>query len=157
VPPFERVARAKTAEAARKLERRIDEAATSYDAVIVDAAPVGSNEAVAGVTTADRTAAVFPATTHGRDALQRLRGRIADVGGGLDRSIAVARNADGDETENDANVRLPPTDPAVASAPTAATGSGAYARAVTAAFEDAFDATVGIEFEEPGLVDRLRS
>ncbi|ACM55680.1 P-loop NTPase family protein [Halorubrum lacusprofundi] len=155
--PFERVARAKTAEAARKLERRIDEAATSYDAVIVDAAPVGSNEAVAGVTTADRTAAVFPATTHGRDALQRLRGRIADVGGGLDRSIAVARNADGDETENDANVRLPPTDPAVASAPTAATGSGAYARAVTAAFEDAFDATVGIEFEEPGLVDRLRS
>jgi len=79
------------------------------------------------------------------------------VGGGLDRSIAVARNADGDETENDANVRLPPTDPAVASAPTAATGSGAYARAVTAAFEDAFDATVGIEFEEPGLVDRLRS
>jgi len=46
--PFERVARAKTAEAARKLERRIDEAATSYDAVIVDAAPVGSNEAVAG-------------------------------------------------------------------------------------------------------------
>ncbi|EMA60839.1 cell division inhibitor [Halorubrum lipolyticum] len=159
--PFERVARAKTAEAARKLERRIDEAATSHDAVIVDAAPVGSNEAVAGVTAADRTAAVFPATAHGRDALQRLRGRIADVGAGLDRSIAVARGVDGEdaaeaEGETDADVRLPSTDPAIASAPTTATGSGAYARAVAAAFEDAFDATVGIEFEEPGVIDRLR-
>ena len=157
--PFERVARAKTAEAAKKLERRIDEAATSYDAVIVDAAPVGSNEAVAGVTAADRTAAVFPATTHGRDALQRLRGRIADVGAGLDRSIAVAPNADREvlEGENDggADVRLPSTDPAIATAPTAATGDGAYKRAVAAAFEDAFDATVELEFEEPGLVDRL--
>lgn len=162
--PFERVARAKTAEAARKLERRIDEAATSYDAVVVDAAPVGSNEAVAGITAADRTAAVFPATTHGRDALQRLRGRVADVGAGLDRSIAVAGTAGGGggaaegeaESESDADVRLSPTDPAVASAPTAATGNGSYARAVASAFEDAFDATVGIEFEEQGLVDRLR-
>ncbi|WP_050033462.1 cell division inhibitor [Halorubrum halophilum] len=158
--PFERVARAKTAEAARKLERRIDEAATSYDAVIVDAAPVGSNEAVAGVTTADRTAAVFPATTHGRDALQRLRGRVADVGAGLDRSIAVARSgsgkgAAGGDTEDGASVRLPSTDPAVAGAPTAVTGDGPYASAVAAAFEDAFDTTVEVEFEEPGLVDRL--
>lgn len=158
--PFERVARAKTAEAARKLERRIDEAATSYDAVIVDAAPAGSNEAVAGVTTADRTAAVFPATTHGRDALQRLRGRIADVGAGVDRSIAVAQSVEKEATigggaESDANVRLPATDPAVANAPTAATGDGEHVRAVAAAFEDAFDATVEIEFEEPGLVDRL--
>ena len=156
--PFERVARAKTAEAAKKLERRVDEAATSYDAVIVDAAPVGSNEAVAGVTVADRRAAVFPATTHGRDALQRLRGRVADVGAGLDRSIAVARNADEADTEGGdggADVRLPPADAAIESAPTAAAGDGAYARAVAAAFEDAFDATVGVEFEEPGLVDRL--
>ncbi|TKX85083.1 ParA family protein, partial [Halorubrum sp. SS5] len=60
--PFERVARAKTAEAARKLERRIDEAATTYDAVVVDAAPVGSNEAVAAATAADRAVAVRPAT-----------------------------------------------------------------------------------------------
>jgi len=161
--PFERVARAKTAEAARKLERRIDEAASAYDAVVVDAAPVGSNEAVAAVTTADRTAAVFPATTHGRDALQRLRGRVADVGAGLDRSIAVARGADGgsdtereDESESDADVVLPSTDPAVASAPTAAAENGSYARSVAAAFEDAFDATVGVEFEEPGVIDRLR-
>ncbi|PHQ38405.1 cell division inhibitor [Halorubrum persicum] len=157
--PFERVARAKTAEAARKLERRIDEAATSYDAVIVDVAPVGSNEAVAGVTAADRTAAVFPATTHGRDALQRLRGRVADVGAGVNRSIAVVRDGDGESAEGgdeaDADVHLPPTASAVADAPTASIGDGAYARAVADAFEAAFDATVGIEFAEPGLVDRL--
>jgi hypothetical protein len=102
---------------------------------------------------------VFPATTHGRDARQRLRGRIADVGAGMDRSIAVARGGDGEGAEegaeSGADVRLPPTESAVASAPTAATGDGEYVRAVAAAFEDAFDATVGIEFEDPGLVDRL--
>jgi cellulose biosynthesis protein BcsQ len=154
--PFERVARAKTAEAARKLERRIDEAATTYDAVIVDAAPVGSNEAVAGVTTADRTAAVTPATTHGHDALQRLRGRVADVGASVDRSIAIVNKPDDEATESDADVRLPRTDPEIAAAPTTAAGDGAYTRAVAAAFEDCFDATVDVEFAEPGLVDRLR-
>lgn len=166
--PFERVARAKTAEAAQKLERRIDEAATVYDAVIVDTAPVGSNEAVAAVTTADRVAAVRPATTHGRDALQRLRGRIADVGGSVDGSLAVAHGTDAGsdapdsasteadaDTHGDVAVVLPSTDPAIATAPTAAAGTGAYARAVADAYASAFDTSVGIEFEEPGLVDRL--
>ena len=155
--PFERVARAKTAEAARKLERRIDEAATTYDAVLVDAAPVGSNEAVAGVTAADRTAAVTPATTHGRDALQRLRGRVADVGASVDRTVAISREADGEAAERDGEVCLPQTAPEVGAAPTTATGDGAYTRAVAAAFEDCFDATVDVEFAEAGLVDRLRS
>ncbi|MGM0448568.1 MAG: ParA family protein, partial [Methanobacteriota archaeon] len=121
--PFERVARAKTAEAARKLERRIDEAATTYDAVVVDAAPVGSNEAVAAATTADRAVAVRPATPHGRDAAQRLRGRIADVGGSLDATLAVERSGSGgDEGEGDRGddagvVRVPETDLAVVGAP----------------------------------------
>ena len=158
--PFERAARAKTAEAARKLERRIDEAATAYDAVIVDAAPVGSNEAVAAVTAADRVEAVTPATAHGRDALQRLRGRVADVGGGVDGTIAVAR-AGGPDAESDvggnADTRLPLVDPAVESAPEAVTGTGAYVEALAGAYERAFDAALGIEFEEPGLVERIRS
>ncbi|WP_423996111.1 ParA family protein [Halorubrum trapanicum] len=160
--PFERVARAKTAEAARKLERRIDEAATTYDAVVVDAAPVGSNEAVAAATTVDRAVAVRPATAHGRDAAQRLRGRIADVGGSLDATLAVERaGADGgsDEDERDDGaggvVRVPATDPDVAAAPTAATGDDAYARAIAAAYETAFDASLGVEFPEPGLVERF--
>ncbi|WP_017341847.1 hypothetical protein [Halorubrum sp. T3] len=160
--PFERVARAKTAEAARKLERRIDEAATTYDAVVVDAAPVGSNEAVAAATTVDRAVAVRPATAHGRDAAQRLRGRIADVGGSLDATLAVERagvDGESDEDERDDGaggvVRVPTTDPAVAAAPTAATGDDAYARAIAAAYETAFDASLGVEFPEPGLVERF--
>ena len=149
--PFERVARAKTAEAARKLERRIDEAATTYDAVVVDAAPVGSNEAVAAATTADRAVAVRPATVHGRDAAQRLRGRIADVGG----SLAVERPGSGDGEEGDGVVRVPATDPEVAAAPTAADEDDAYARAIATAYETAFDATLDVEFPEPGLVERF--
>jgi cellulose biosynthesis protein BcsQ len=159
--PFERVARAKTAEAARKLERRIDEAATTYDAVVVDAAPVGSNEAVAAATTVDRAVAVRPATAHGRDAAQRLRGRVADVGGSLDATLAVERAGAGgksDEERDDGDagvVHVPATDPEVAAAPTAATGSAAYARAIAAAYEAAFDASLGVEFPEPGLVERF--
>ena len=153
--PFERVARAKTAEAARKLERRIDEAATTYDAVVVDAAPVGSNEAVAAATTADRAVAVRPATVHGRDAAQRLRGRIADVGGSLDATLAVERPGSGDGEEGDGVVRVPATDPEVAAAPTAADEDDAYARAIATAYETAFDATLDVEFPEPGLVERF--
>ncbi len=158
--PFERVARAKTAEAARKLERRIDEAATAYDAVVVDAAPVGSNEAVAAVTAADRVEAVTPATAHGRDALQRLRGRVADVGESVDGTIAVDR-AGGAGAESDAgesaDTRLPPVDSAVESAPETATGTGEYVAALAETYERAFDASLGIEFKEPGLVERIRS
>ena len=158
--PFERVARAETAEAGRKLERRIDEAATAYDAVVVDAAPVGSNAAVAAVTAADRVEAVTPATAHGRDALQRLRGRVADVGGSVDGTVAVARPG-GSDAERDggggADSRLPAVDPAIGGAPAAASGTGAYVEALAETYERAFDAALGIEFEEPGLVDRIRS
>jgi cellulose biosynthesis protein BcsQ len=162
--PFERLARAKTAEAAQKLERRIDEAASAYDAVIVDAAPVGSNEAVAAVTAADRVDAVHPATPHGRDALQRLRGRIADVGGSVDGSIAVERvggaesadtNVDDTAARGDAETVLPTVEQRGANAPIAATGTGAYTRAIADAYESAFDVTVGVDFDEPGLIDRL--
>jgi len=153
--PFERVARAKTAEAARKLERRIDEAATTYDAVVVDAAPVGSNEAVAAATTVDRAIAVRPGTAHGRDAAQRLRGRIADVGGSLDATLAVERPGGGGGDESDGVVRVPATDPEVAAAPTAARGDDAYARAIATAYETAFDAALDVEFPEPSLVERV--
>ncbi|VTT86892.1 Cell division inhibitor [Halorubrum sp. DM2] len=165
--PFERVARAKTAEAARKLEQRIDEAATTYDAVVVDAAPAGSNEAVAAATSADRAAAVRPATAHGGDATQRLRGRIADVGGSLDATLAVehpgAGETDGDPAADDAGrngsgvVRVPATDPEVRAAPTAASRGDAYARAIAVAYEAAFDASLDVEFPEQGLIDRITS
>lgn len=153
--PFERLARAKTAEAARTLERRIDEAATAYDAVLVDAPPVASNEAVAAVTTVDRVGAVRPATPHGRDALQRLHGRVADVGAGVDATIAVRRGTDPAETP-DADVALPPTAPRVAAAPTAATGDGAFTRAVADAYARLFDTTLDAGVTADGLIGRLR-
>ncbi|GAB3703113.1 P-loop NTPase family protein [Halorubrum pallidum] len=156
--PFERLARSKTAAAARKLERRIDEAVSTYDAVILDVAPVGSNEAVAAVTAADRVEAVRPASAHGRDALQRLRGRIADVSATVDGAIAVARGGRGERTEErtDAETVLPAVEPAVAAAPTAASGDDAYARAAADAYERAFGASLGLEFDDHGLIDRLR-
>ncbi|WP_281196148.1 AAA family ATPase [Halorubrum sp. F4] len=158
--PFERVARAKTSEAARKLERRIDEAATAYDAVIVDASPVASNEAVAAVTGVDGVAAVHPATPHGRDALQRLHGRIADVGASVDATVAVSRGSDtgtGDvDVSSDADVALPETDPRVTAAPVTATGDGAYPRAVADAYARLFDTTLEVDLSEAGLIERMR-
>ncbi len=123
--------------------------------MVVDAAPVGSNEAVAAATTVDRAVAVRPATAHGRDAAQRLRGRIADVGGSLDATLAVERPGSGDGEEGDGVVRVPATDPEVAAAPTAADEDDAYARAIATAYETAFDATLDVEFPEPGLVERF--
>ncbi|SMO59821.1 AAA family ATPase [Halorubrum cibi] len=151
--PFERVARAKTSEAARGLERRIDEAATAYDAVVVDASPVASNEAVAAVTAADGVVAVRPATPHGSDAVQRLHGRIADVGASVDATVAVSR---GIGAETDADVTLPETDPRVTAAPVTATGDGDYARTVADAYARLFDTTLEIDFSEEGLIERMR-
>jgi cellulose biosynthesis protein BcsQ len=158
--PFERVARAKTAEAARALERRIDEAAAAYDTVIVDTPPVASNQAVAVVTTVDRVAAVRPATPHGRDALARLHGRVADVGGSVDATVAVTRTdttaAGTGESPNAAlDASIGPTDPSIASAPTTATATGAYTSGIVDAYEALFDTELDLEFDRSGVFDRL--
>ena len=158
--PFERVARAKTAEAARALERRIDEAAAAYDAVIVDTPPVASNQAVAVVTTVDCVAAVRPATPHGRDALARLYGRVADVGGSVDATVAVTRSdttaTDADEPmDGTVDASIGTTDPSIAAAPTAATATDAYTGAVVDAYETVFDTSLGLAFDRPGVFDRL--
>lgn len=159
--PFERVARAKTAAAARAFEDRLAAAADAHERVIVDTPPVAANQAVAVVTAADRVAGVRPASRHGRDALQRLRGRLDDVGSGLDATVVVDRFGDGGETtdgtDRGADVMLPATDPAVAAAPVADTDDGAYGEAVAAAFEAAFDASLGVTFEDGSLLDRIRN
>ena len=158
--PFERVARAKTAEAARALERRIDEATDAYDAVIVDTPPVASNQAVAVVTTVDRVAAVRPATPHGRDALARLYGRVADVGSSVDATVAVARTdttaTDADEpTDGALDASIGVTNSPVAAAPTTATATDAYTGAVVDAYETLFGTSLDLEFDRPGVFDRL--
>ena len=158
--PFERVARAKTAEAARALERRIDEATDGYDAVIVDTPPVASNQAVAVVTSTDRVAAVRPATPHGRDALARLHGRVADVGSSVDVTVAVARTAatapdPSESTDAAVDASIGATDPAIAAAPTTASASDTYTEAVVDAYETLFDTRLDLAFDRAGVFDRL--
>lgn len=149
--PFERLARAKTAEAARALGDRIEEAATAYDHVVVDTPPVASNQAVAAVMETDRVAGVLPASRHGRDALQRLRGRIEDVGGDLHLSVATG----GDVPPADAALPEPAGD--VASAPEVGSDDGPYAEAVARAFEVAFRADLDVEFGEDGVLGQVKT
>ncbi|MFA9516672.1 AAA family ATPase [Halopenitus sp. H-Gu1] len=147
--PFERLARAKAAEPARALASRIEEAARTADHVVIDTPPVASNPAVAAVTEAKRVAVLTPGSDHGRDALQRLRGRIEDVGTSLDLTIAAG------EPIAPAEITLP--DPAASTMrPVVDRDGGVYAAAVATAFETCFDTTVEVDFEEEGVLSRLR-
>lgn len=105
--PFERLARAKSPEAAQELERRIDEATTDFDRVLVDVPPLGSNPAVAAVTATERVAVVTPASERGVDAAQRTRGRLQDVGTAADAIVAVDRTGQDEFPENDADATVP--------------------------------------------------
>jgi len=149
--PFERLARAKTAEAARALGDRIEAAATAYDHVVVDTPPVASNQAVAAVMETDRVAGVLPANRHGRDALQRVRGRIEDIDGNLHLSLATG----GDVPP--ADVALPEPAGDVASAPEAGSGDGPYAESVAEAFEVAFSTDLDVEFGEDGVLGQVKT
>jgi cellulose biosynthesis protein BcsQ len=112
VAPFDRLARAKSTDAARALELRIDEAAESFDHVLLDTPPVAANQSVAAVTATERTALVAPATTRGRDAVQRMQGRLDDLGVSVD-AVVTTR---GELSVADAT--LPTIDASVGAAPT---------------------------------------
>jgi len=145
--PFERLARAKSTDAARRFESRIADAAESFDHVIVDTPPVAANQSVAAVNAADHTALVAPATTRGRDAVQRSRGRIDDIGGRVDTVVATR----GDLSVADA--ALPETATAVTEAPTCLDE-----RSVAAAVADVADAILGVDpsaGEGRGLIDSV--
>ncbi|WP_178918301.1 AAA family ATPase [Natronomonas gomsonensis] len=77
--PFERLARAKTPEAAEAFERKVDEATRSFDHVLLDTPPVGANQAIAAATTADAVAVVCDAART-EDAVPRMWDRLADIG-----------------------------------------------------------------------------
>lgn len=106
--PFERLARAQSVDAARRLERRIEEAATTFDHVLVDVPPVASNQAVAAATACERIALVSPGGERGADATVRLRERLADLGTASD--VVVATRGHGEST---ADVVLPTTETTV--------------------------------------------
>jgi cellulose biosynthesis protein BcsQ len=120
--PFERLARAKAVEAARTLERRLEEAATTFDHVLVDVPPVAANQAVAATTACERVCLVSPGGARGADATNRLRERLADVGTAAD-AVAVR-----DGAPQEAAVALPSTDTAFP----AVLGNERYGRAVAA-------------------------
>lgn len=153
--PFDGVARAKTETAARRLETTLREAADRFDRVLVDTPPVGSNPAVAAVTAADRVGVVTPATGRGLDAVQRVRGRIEDVGGDVD-AVVGNRAPPGVPVETGFDAVVPESEvTAPGAVPVAGGGDGAFSAGVA----DAVAATVGVElaveFETGGYLDRL--
>lgn len=152
--PFERLARAKTAGAAENLEDHLAAAALSHDAVIVDTPPVAANQAVAAVDATERTAVVTPDTRHGADALAGIRGRLADIGDGVD--SVIANFADDDPVVTEADARVPTaavTDPG--SCPCVTDPDATFAPAVGDATAAALGTELSLSFPEGGRLDDL--
>jgi cellulose biosynthesis protein BcsQ len=155
--PFERMARAKTADAAQRFEALLDEAAERFDHVVVDAPPVAANQAVAAVTAAERVAVVAPASERGVDAVQRTRGRVADVGASVD--AVVVNRAEADHPVRSADAAIPESDVTGVDGVPASVGKSdgdpedGFAPAVAHAAAVLFEAELGLEFEEAGLLD----
>jgi cellulose biosynthesis protein BcsQ len=150
--PFERLARAKTPEAARRLEDRIEEAAATFDHVLVDTPPVASNQAVAAATSVDRVVLVAPGTQHGADALQRMRARLRDLGTDADATLSTRGTVD------DADAVVPESDVTTPdAAPACLTPTGEFAPAVAAATEVAVDEELSLEFDDEGLLETVEA
>ena len=99
--PFERLARAKTPEAAEAFEDRIAEAARAFDHVLVDVPPVAANQAVAAVSAADAVAVVADAA-RADDAVPRARDRVGTV-----LEVTTGLSVDVDEDTESLRDRLP--------------------------------------------------
>ena len=151
--PFTRLAEAKTTAAAQQFERVLDDLAATHDCVLVDAPPVAANQAVAAVTASDAVAGVVPPGDRGVDSLQRVRGRLADVGADCDFVVANRQS----ERPPDADLAVPehgetgiPTEPA------ALDGTGAFAESVAALAEALFDRQIDVDFEDDSVLDAAR-
>jgi len=150
--PFERLARAKTPDAARALETAVADAAASFDHVLVDVPPVAANQTVAALTTADRRALVAPATQHGADLLPRQRGRLRDLDAPADAVVATRSDAPDAVALEGADHDLPAGDPV---GPSSLDPDSTLAPAVAAATEALLETELGLAFEDDGLFDRL--
>ncbi|SEN47249.1 CobQ/CobB/MinD/ParA nucleotide binding domain-containing protein [Halorientalis persicus] len=147
--PFERLARAKTPEAARRFESLLDSAAARFDHVLVDTPPVAANQAVAAVTSADRVALVVPATERGLDRVPTMRDRLRDLGATSD--AVIATRADG--AVDPADATIPESDVrTVADLPVSADPDTEFAPAVAAAVERVLDTDLGLDFPDEGLL-----
>lgn len=150
--PFERLARAKTAGAARLFEERIEGAAAAFDAVLVDVAPVAANQHAAAVTACDRVTVVAPATRRGADAVQRTRDVLDDAGAPADAVVSTG----GDVAAADASLPdLPDGAAAAGTAPVCDVPSGPYAAAMVGAAAAVLGDEPDLRVEGEGVVDRL--
>lgn len=153
--PFERLARAKTPESARRFERLLGQAAREFDHVLVDVPPVAANQSIAAVTAADSVALVAPASDRGVDGVAVARDRLADLGTGA--NLLVANRADGDHPVSDADVTVPEGPPTPREAtPTVHGRDDEFAVAVAALAEEATGVSLDLEFETGGVVERVR-
>jgi len=151
--PFERLARAKTPEAAQRVERAIAEAGDRFDHVLLDVPPIAANQAVAALTTAHRRALVVPATRRGTDLLPRQRGRLRDLDAPADAVVATRTDAEDAVDMPDADVSVPAGDPV---GPTALDPESPLAPAVADTVETLLGVELALEFEAEGVLDRLR-
>jgi len=150
--PFERLARAKTAGAARQFERQLAAASLSHDVVLVDTPPLGTNQALAAVNAADRIGIVTTDSRRGTDALARTRERLDDVGEAADAVLANRSDgslADADATVPESNV----TDPGAC--PACVPADETFAPAVADAAECLLGGALDLEFPDGGRMGGL--
>ncbi|MEF8828816.1 MAG: ParA family protein [Haloarcula sp.] len=151
--PFERLARAKTAESAQTLERAIEDVTGRFDHVLLDVPPIASNQAVAAATTAQRRALVMPAGQRGRDLLPRQQGRLRDIGAPASAVVAARVHGDDGEPVEDAAHTVPHIEPG-APRPLATDPDSDVAPTVAAMAEDLLEVELGLTFEDDGLFSR---
>ncbi|MFC6941277.1 ParA family protein [Salinirubellus sp. GCM10025818] len=152
--PFERVARAKTPEAARRFAERVGEASEAFDHVFLDVPPVAANQSLGAVDAADRVAVVAPDTGRGTDALPRMVARLRDVDSPA--TVEIANRGDGDEIER-AMVTVPEGPTEAAAAP-AVLRNGAFTVGVGRAVQDVLDVELSVNLADmrpPGLRERF--
>jgi septum site-determining protein MinD len=150
--PFERLARAKTAGAARQLERQLAAASLSHDVVLVDTPPLGTNQALAAVNAADRVAVVTVDGRRGRDALAQAQERLDDIGAAAD--AVIANRSDGSLADADAAVPTSEvTDPG--DCPACLPPDEVFAPAVADATGHVLGESLNLEFPDDGRVGGL--
>lgn len=147
--PFERLARAKTVEAAESFEDRVAEAAAGFDRVLVDVPPVAANQHVAAVNAVDRVGLVAPGSERGADARRRMADRLRDVGVDPDRTLAVGTDLPA------ADATVPTVDAAPAEGPQCPRDEE-LAAGTAAAVESLFDVELDLEFDDGNGLDRIR-
>jgi len=148
--PFERLARAKTPDAAQRFETCLDHAASQYEHVLVDVPPIAANQAIAAVRRADQRVLVAPATRRGNDHLPRMRGRLVDIG--CDADTVVATFADEQTALTEPDYELPTGERDVVT-PTAVDPDTTFAPAVETMAEGLCDCSLDLEFPDEGLFD----